>query len=121
MTNVFSWIAICTGIAIIPAQLIVGIVLFYNPSYTPHAWHYFLIYQAVNGAVLLYNITLLKRSLWIYDIACEYPHTSMRFSISDNNNSLHYSGKLLRHYHNLPRSIISPLRVLGKRLGDIHQ
>lgn len=71
VTNVFSWIAICTGIAIIPAQLIVGIVLFYNPDYTPHAWHYFLIYQAINGSVLLYNVILLKRSLWIYDIACK--------------------------------------------------
>ncbi|KAJ5174067.1 uncharacterized protein N7500_001998 [Penicillium coprophilum] len=69
MTNVFSWIAICTGIAIIPAQLIVGIALFYNPDYTPQAWHYFLIYQAINGLVLLYNITLLKRSLWIHDVA----------------------------------------------------
>lgn len=71
MTNVFSWIAICTGIAIIPAQLIIGIVLFYNPNYTPEVWHYFLLYQAINGCVLLYNITLLKRSLWIYDVACE--------------------------------------------------
>ncbi|OQE43616.1 hypothetical protein PENCOP_c003G06867 [Penicillium coprophilum] len=69
MTNVFSWIAICTGIAIIPAQLIVGIALFYNPDYTPQAWHYFLIYQAINGLVLLYNILLLKRSLWIHDVA----------------------------------------------------
>ncbi|KAF3027870.1 hypothetical protein E8E15_010378 [Penicillium rubens] len=69
MTNAFSWIAICTGIAIIPAQLVVGIALFYNPTYTPQAWHYFLIYQAINGLVLLYNITLLKRSLWIHDVA----------------------------------------------------
>ncbi|KAJ5456916.1 hypothetical protein N7530_012190 [Penicillium desertorum] len=69
MTNAFSWIAICTGIAIIPAQLIVGIALFYNPTFIPQAWHYFLIYQAINGLVLLYNITLLKRSLWIHDVA----------------------------------------------------
>ncbi|CAG7949885.1 unnamed protein product [Penicillium nalgiovense] len=69
MTNGFSWIAICTGIAIIPAQLIVGIALFYNPTFTPQAWHYFLIYQTINGLVLLYNITLLKRSLWIHDVA----------------------------------------------------
>lgn len=69
----FSWISICTGIAIIPAQLIVGIALFYNPTYTPQAWHYFLIYQAINALVLLYNIALLKRSLWIHDLACGYP------------------------------------------------
>ena len=66
----FSWIAICTGIAIIPAQLITGIAIFYYPTYVPQAWHSFLIYQAINGLVLLYNITLLKRSLWIHDLSC---------------------------------------------------
>lgn len=69
----FSWIAICTGIAIIPAQLISGIAVFYNPTYTPQPWHSFLIYQAINGLVLLYNITLLKRSLWIHDVSCKCP------------------------------------------------
>ncbi|KAJ5322014.1 uncharacterized protein N7506_011144 [Penicillium brevicompactum] len=69
ITNMFSWIAICTGIAIIPAQLISGIAVFYNPTYTPQPWHSFLIYQAINGLVLLYNITLLKRSLWIHDVS----------------------------------------------------
>ncbi|CAG7920911.1 unnamed protein product [Penicillium olsonii] len=69
ITNMFSWIAICTGIAIIPAQLITGIAIFYYPTYVPQAWHSFLIYQAINGLVLLYNITLLKRSLWIHDLS----------------------------------------------------
>ncbi|KAF9889608.1 hypothetical protein FE257_007116 [Aspergillus nanangensis] len=67
--NVFAWISICTGIAIIPAQLILGMVVFWHPDYVPQPWHYFLIYQAINGLVLLYNITLLKRSLWIHDVA----------------------------------------------------
>ncbi|OJJ36973.1 hypothetical protein ASPWEDRAFT_58694 [Aspergillus wentii DTO 134E9] len=69
VANVFAWIAICTGIAIIPSQLVVGIAIFWCPSYSPQPWHYFLIYQAVNGLVLLYNITLLKRSLWIHDVS----------------------------------------------------
>ncbi|BCS25253.1 uncharacterized protein APUU_41697S [Aspergillus puulaauensis] len=67
--NMFAWIAICTGIAIIPAQLILGIVIFYYPDYNAQPWHYFLIYQAINGLVMLYNIGLLKRSLWIHDAA----------------------------------------------------
>lgn len=68
----FSWIAICTGIAIIPAQCIVGMIVFYNPNFTPQPWHSFVIYQAINGCVLLYNITLLKRSLWIHDVSCKF-------------------------------------------------
>ncbi|KAL4907150.1 hypothetical protein BDW74DRAFT_189707 [Aspergillus multicolor] len=67
--NMFAWIAICAGIAIIPAQLIIGIVIFYYPTYEAQDWHCFLIFQAINGLVLLYNIELLKRSLWIHDAA----------------------------------------------------
>jgi choline transport protein len=66
----FAWVAICSGIAIIPPQLILGIVVFYNPDYVPQQWHYFLIYQALNGVVMLYNATLLKKSLWFHDLCC---------------------------------------------------
>lgn len=72
VANAFAWVAICTGIAIIPAQLILGIVIFYIPSYSPEPWHYFLIYQAVNGSVMLYNATLLKRTLWVHDACCKF-------------------------------------------------
>lgn len=47
-------------------------IVFYNPNFTPQPWHSFLIYQAINGCVLLYNITLLKRSLWIHDVSCKF-------------------------------------------------
>ncbi|KAL4749594.1 hypothetical protein BDW72DRAFT_214010 [Aspergillus terricola var. indicus] len=69
IANMFAWIAICTGIAIIPAQQIMGIVLFYYPDFDAQPWHYFLIYQAINTLVMLYNIGLLQRSLWIHDAA----------------------------------------------------
>ncbi|QRD91067.1 putative amino acid transporter [Aspergillus flavus] len=69
VSNMLAWIAICTGIAIIPAQLILGIVLFYNSEYQSQPWHYFLIYQSINGLVLLYNTTLLKKSLWFHDVS----------------------------------------------------
>ncbi|KAB8224372.1 amino acid/polyamine transporter I [Aspergillus novoparasiticus] len=69
VANMLAWIAICTGIAIIPAQLILGIVLFYDSEYQSQPWHYFLIYQSINGLVLLYNTTLLKKSLWFHDVS----------------------------------------------------
>lgn len=71
VANVFSWIAICSGIAIIPAQLIPGMIQFFNEDYVSHPWQSFLIYHAVNGIVLLYNITLLKRSFWFHDFCCK--------------------------------------------------
>ncbi|RAH40588.1 putative choline transporter [Aspergillus brunneoviolaceus CBS 621.78] len=69
MANMFAWIAICTGIAIIPSQLILGIVLFYNPGFNAQPWHYFILYQVINVLVLFYCTALLKKSLWIHD-AC---------------------------------------------------
>ncbi|KAE8337813.1 hypothetical protein BDV24DRAFT_154083 [Aspergillus arachidicola] len=69
VANMLAWIAICTGIAIIPAQLILGIVLFYDSEYQSQPWHYFLIYQSINGLVLLYNTILLKKSLWFHDVS----------------------------------------------------
>ncbi|PYI16088.1 putative choline transporter [Aspergillus violaceofuscus CBS 115571] len=69
IANMFAWIAISTGIAIIPSQLILGIVLFYNPGFDAQPWHYFILYQMINLLVLFYCIILLKKSLWIHD-AC---------------------------------------------------
>jgi hypothetical protein len=69
-TNVFSWIAICAGIAIIVPQLCLGMAIFWNPTYVPQAWHAFLVYQAANVLVLVYNIYLLRRTMWVHDLAC---------------------------------------------------
>ncbi|KAK7192105.1 choline transport [Paraphaeosphaeria sporulosa] len=67
-TNVFAWIAICAGIAIIIPQQIMGMAVFYNPSYVPQTWHAFILYQGGNLMVLVYNVYLLKRSMWIHDV-----------------------------------------------------
>lgn len=45
-------------------------VVFFNPDFEPQAWHIFLIYQAVNILILLYNIFLMKRTSWIHDVGC---------------------------------------------------
>jgi hypothetical protein len=45
--------------------------VFWNPTYVPQAWHAFLVYQAINVLVLLYNIYLLRRTMWVHDLACK--------------------------------------------------
>ena len=67
----FSWIAICAGIAIIVPQLCLGMVVFWNQGYVAQPWHAFLIYQAINVLVLVYNMYLLRRTMWIHDLACK--------------------------------------------------
>jgi hypothetical protein len=69
--NVFAWIAICAGIAIIVPQLVLGMAIFWNSGYAPEPWHAFMLYQGANLLVLVYNIYVLKRSMWIHDVGCE--------------------------------------------------
>jgi len=71
-TNVFAWIALCAGVAILFPQLAIGMTIFYNPSYVPEPWHAFLQYQALNALVVLYNIYVLKRTMWIHDVGCKF-------------------------------------------------
>ena len=67
----FGWIAISAGVCIIPPQLVAAVVVFFDDSYAPKAWHIFLMYQALNFIILLYNITLLKRTMWAMDFGCK--------------------------------------------------
>ncbi|KAJ5387185.1 hypothetical protein N7509_009726 [Penicillium cosmopolitanum] len=66
--NIFSWISISAGVTILPAQFIISMAIYNNPEYESKTWHYFLIYQATNIIVLLYNIFAIRRTSWIHDI-----------------------------------------------------
>ncbi|OQE20418.1 hypothetical protein PENSTE_c013G00904 [Penicillium steckii] len=66
--NIFSWISISAGVTILPAQFIISMAIYNNPGYESKTWHYFLIYQATNIIVLLYNIFAIRRTTWIHDV-----------------------------------------------------
>ncbi|KAJ5325767.1 uncharacterized protein N7506_008869 [Penicillium brevicompactum] len=70
--NIFSWIAISAGVAILPAQFIISMIIYNDPTYESRTWHSFLIYQTANIVVLLYNILAMKRTSWIHDVGCMY-------------------------------------------------
>ncbi|KIW91014.1 uncharacterized protein Z519_07908 [Cladophialophora bantiana CBS 173.52] len=72
ITNVYAWIATTAGIAIIVPQVILAMVIHYQPDYVPQTWHYFLLYQAVNFVVCAHNIFTLKKTMWINDVSCKY-------------------------------------------------
>ncbi|KAG9199199.1 hypothetical protein G6514_008946 [Epicoccum nigrum] len=57
------------GIAIIVPQLCLGMAVFWNPGYAAQPWHAFLVYQVVNVLVLAYNMYLLRRTMWVHDLA----------------------------------------------------
>lgn len=68
--NMFGWISITAAVMVILPQLLLAIAVFNYPGYIPQQWHVFVLYQALNITVLLYNIFALKRTTWIHNIGC---------------------------------------------------
>lgn len=66
----FSWVALCTAATILGAQVLLALPQAFVEGYVAQAWHYFLVYQAINITVLLFNIFGLKRMLWVHDVGC---------------------------------------------------
>ncbi|KAI5252861.1 amino acid transporter [Aureobasidium subglaciale] len=64
----FSWIALGAAATILAAQMLLASVLYYEPSYAPQAWHYFLVYQAINVVFLLYNLFALAKTPWVHNV-----------------------------------------------------
>ncbi|KAK6008136.1 hypothetical protein QM012_000039 [Aureobasidium pullulans] len=67
MINIFSWISISAGVAVIAPQALMALVIHNDPSFVLKAWHVFLIYQAVNLLCLLHNIYTIRRTMWTFN------------------------------------------------------
>ncbi|KAG9662728.1 amino acid transporter, partial [Aureobasidium melanogenum] len=64
----FSWIALGAAATLLATQLLLALVMYYQPSYAPKAWHYFLVYQAINVVFLLYNLFALAKTPWVHNV-----------------------------------------------------
>ncbi|KAK3303835.1 uncharacterized protein B0T15DRAFT_496366 [Chaetomium strumarium] len=73
LLNVFGWIVLAAGFTITIPQMITALVMYWDPAYDPRRWLMFLMYQAVNLFFAAYNILLLKRTAWLYDVGCPTP------------------------------------------------
>lgn len=67
----FSWIALGAAATLLATQILLALVVYYQPNYTPQAWHYFLVYQAINVVFLLYNLFALAKTPWVHNIGCK--------------------------------------------------
>ncbi|RKK79192.1 hypothetical protein BFJ71_g16301 [Fusarium oxysporum] len=67
-----SWVFLGAGVTTLEAQLLLSLPAFYIDGYEPTRWQYFLAFQATNLAVHVYNIFLLKKTLWIHEVGCMY-------------------------------------------------
>lgn len=70
LINVFAWIALAAGVGVIIPQILLAIVVHYDTTYAPQAWHIFLIYQGASACCLLHNIFTLRSTIWIFNFIC---------------------------------------------------
>ncbi|KAH8429663.1 putative choline transport protein [Aspergillus melleus] len=68
LAAVFSWLTLAASIALAATQALMAIVLRWQPTYEAQSWHYFLVYQLFNAVIVLYNIFLTNKTLWVYNI-----------------------------------------------------
>jgi choline transport protein len=73
LAAVFSWITLAASIAVASTQALMAIVIRWQPEYVPQEWHYFLVYQLFNVVMVVYNIFLTNRTLWVYNAGCTLP------------------------------------------------
>ena len=66
MINIFSWLAITALVCVILPQLVLGMAMRWDPSYTPQEYQYFLIYQVSNLVILANNMAILRHALWTH-------------------------------------------------------
>ncbi|KAF9884821.1 hypothetical protein FE257_001237 [Aspergillus nanangensis] len=67
LAGVFAWITLGASICISATQALMAIIIRWQPEYEPKIWHYFLVYELLNAVVVVYNIFLTNKTLWVYN------------------------------------------------------
>jgi choline transport protein len=69
--SIFSWIALTAAATILGSQMVIALPEQYIEDYTPKPWHDFVVYQAINILMLLYNLFTIRITPWIHNFGCE--------------------------------------------------
>lgn len=70
LAAVFSWVTLGASIGVAATEALMAMVIRWQPGYQMESWHSFLVYQLLNILVVLYNIFLTNRTLWVYNVGC---------------------------------------------------
>ncbi|XHG02048.1 hypothetical protein AWENTII_005411 [Aspergillus wentii] len=68
LAAVFSWITLAASICLAGTQALMAMVIRWNPDYQPQTWHLFLVYQLSNAVMVVYNMFLTNKTLWVYNV-----------------------------------------------------
>ena len=80
----FSWIALGAAATILATQMLLALVVYYHAGYVPQAWHYFVVYQAINVVFLLYNLFALAKTPWVHNVGCKFMALLVETRCTDN-------------------------------------
>ena len=113
--SMFSWIALTAAATILGAQMVIALPESFVEGYTPQPWHYFIVYQGINIAMLLYNLFALRVTPWIHNIGCGSSSIKLDLTSADNISCIdcHH---LRRGNHHMRR----PIDQAGFRRGLDH-
>lgn len=70
LASVFAWLALVASVCLATTQMLLAIAIRWSPTYEPQPWHFFLVYQGFNAAIVLYNIFMINKTLWVYNFGC---------------------------------------------------
>ena len=70
LAAVAAWITLAASIALAAVQTLMAMVIQWHEEYTSQPWHLFLVYQLFNLLMVVYNIFLTNRTLWVYNAGC---------------------------------------------------
>ncbi|EYE90206.1 putative choline transport protein [Aspergillus ruber CBS 135680] len=68
LAAVFSWVTLGASIGVAATEALMAMVIQWQPGYQMQSWHSFLVYQLLNIVVVVYNIFLTNRTLWVYNV-----------------------------------------------------
>ncbi|KAL2817428.1 amino acid/polyamine transporter I [Aspergillus cavernicola] len=68
LAAIFSWICLGASIGLSGTNALMAIIIRWQPTYQPRTWHYFLVFQLFNVAIVLYNAFITNRTLWVHNI-----------------------------------------------------
>lgn len=125
LAAVFSWITLGASICIAATQALMAIVIRWQPTYEAKAWHLFLVYELFNAVVVVYNIFLTNKTLWVYNAGCKSTPSHLSPSSPWNQDSHRaYSHPLSSHLHRHHNRLSGPLihrNQLQRRLVTLCQ
>lgn len=70
LAAVASWIILAASIVLAATQTLMAMVIQWQDGYSSKPWHVFLVYQLSNLIMVVYNVFLTNRTLWVYNAGC---------------------------------------------------